>query len=247
MKKILFPIFLIIALSSCSKKQETVNNLDELLARHFDAIGAEKLKNSQTILHRDRISLSSDNNAFTEIEVFARKPNYYFFKSVDNGDTLIVANNAKVNWIYSSGEYKEREAEKGNNSFNMYAYGFASLLFGKMNNWAMEYTGRESFNGKDLYRIKVIQPEMGETGRDSVYIYDIDPENFLIMRMTNGGATQYYTEYKEEKGIKYASKVSSDYEGVKSEGYFRGSILEFKVDIELPDQLFEPERFRIKK
>lgn len=247
MKKLLFPLLVLVVLSSCTKKQETVSNIDELLAKHFDAIGADILKNCQTVMHRDRISISPDNNAYTEIEVFAKKPNSYFFKSVDNGDTVVMANNSRNSWIYIQGEYKEREPEKGKNSFNMYAYGFASLLFGKMNNWSMEYTGRESFNGKELYRVKVIQPEMGESGRDSLYIYDIDPDDFLIVRMTNGGATQYYSDYKTEKGVKYASKVSSDFEGVKTEGYFRGTILEFKIDAELPDQLFEPERLGIKK
>lgn len=240
MRKYLIPVLAIILLTACSKPREQVNSLDELLAKHFAAIGATNLKNSQSILHRDIISLTPDGKAGTSIEVLVKKPNNYFFKSIENGDTVIFANNNQINWAFIQKEYKERPSEKNGNTFNMYAYGFASLLFGKMNNWTMEFTGKEFFNGKELYRIKVIQPESGESVRDSVYLYDLDPDTSLILRMTNGGLTQYYFDYKEVKGVKYASKVSSDYEGIKGENYFSGTIIEFKLDAELPDQLFEP-------
>jgi len=244
MKKYIVPLLLLLIISGCSKPKVEIKSIDELLSKHFEAIGAEALKNAQTLIHRDEITQSPDGKAVTQIEILAKKPNLYFFKSVENGETVVLGQNKRVNYAYIMKEYRERPAEITFTAFNSYAYGFASVLYAQMNNWKIELTGKENFNGKELYRIKVIRPSSGDNGKDNVFIYDIDAETFLVFRMINGGATQFYTEYKEVKGVKYASIITSDYDGVKSENYFKGTIKEFNINGELPDLLFDPDQFK---
>jgi len=246
MKKLALSV-LTLMLISCSTKKETINNLDELLAKHFEASGANKLKFTQSLLHRDKLLFSKDGKECTLIEVRVRKPNMYYYKAIEAEDTLIYANNSKYNWIYSQGEYNQRPTESYSNNYNMYAYGFSALFFSSLNNWKMEYQGKEKFNNKELYRVKVIQLESGNTGRDSVYYYDIDPDTYLIARVVNNGTAQYFSDYKEVKGIKYASRISSDYKENNGESFFLGTIEEFQIDPELPDILFEPSGSILKK
>ncbi len=247
--KIFAVIILALLFVSCSnQKKEQLNTLEDILQAHLKAIGSDNIENMQTMLHRDRLSTTPDGKAASEIEVMIKKPDSYYYKSVDAEDTIIIGNFKNKNWAYIQKEFKQRPADKNNQAaFNMYAYGFAPLFYAKLNSYPMEYTGKTEFNGKELYRIKVTQPKNGDDEGDNIFYYDIDPDDFMIVRMANNGITQYYSDFKDAKGIKYAAKISSDAPGVKPDHYFRGEIVEFKVDIELPDVLFDPSSVLLKK
>lgn len=207
MKKIVLTSVIVIIASVIGFSQ----SLDEVLAKHYKAVGTEKLSKVNTFIIKAKINQMGMD---LPMEMKIKRPGKFRMEMEMQGQKMIQASNGEVGWMIApwvssavqdlTGEQLKQAQAQTDLDGELYNY--------KEKGNTVELIGKVKVDDKDAYRIKL-------TGADEqVRNYFIDANTYLILKVkakvTAMGQTvdveQRMVDYKTFDGIKMATKMESD-------------------------------------
>ena len=217
MKKLVVFIIVALVFISCSKQKEViqVKDLNDLLEKHFKAIGIEKLKNCNNII------LGFDTNAepiprngkTITCLLKLQKPNSTYVLGAYGKDTLnyFVSNGKEIPPQNTPGQSAENNVNDESNHFNyyllQYSFVLAPLYGVRQMQDSIEFLGKMNIDNIEVYRVKTIRKNNNNS--NVVTIYDLDPYTMLILRAKTGENSDYlyYNDYDNADGFQFSSYV----------------------------------------
>ncbi|SHF93837.1 Outer membrane lipoprotein-sorting protein [Mariniphaga anaerophila] len=208
MKKTISAFLVILLFVAANHTQ--AQNLDEVLNKHFKAIGQEKLLEKQTYFVTAKIEQMGME---LPMEMKMKRPNKFRMEMEMQGQKMIQVYNGEKGWMVApwispepqdlSGPQLDQAMEQANIDGELYNYkekGTTASLLGKVN-----------VDGSPMYNIKL-------TDKDgNVKNYFIDADNYFIRKVKakinaqgqEVEVEQNMSDYKEFDGIFMPTKIES--------------------------------------
>lgn len=189
-------------------------SLADILTRHFDVSGQDKLSSINTVRSTGRAVQMDNEFPFMQIQ---KRPDKMYLEIDINGIKIIQAFNGETGWLIepqiSSGPREMSAPELEN--LNQLSRIDSDLVNWKEKGFDLELIGRESHNGSDFFIIRLIQQD------NSVYHFYIDAESYLTSRMVafsdyNGEILRGETvlsDYRKIDGISVPFRTEVIYDG----------------------------------
>ena len=234
MKKLVFTIIAIMLMAVTSLTQ--AQSLENVLDKHFKAIGQEKLTAKKSFSIKATVSQMGMD---LPMDMKMKKPNKFRMDMEMQGQTMIQAYDGEKGWMIApwispepqelAGDQLKQAIEQANLEGELYKYeekGHSADLVGKVN-----------LDGKEAYRIKL-------TAKDgSIKNYYLDADSYMITKVKAKveamGQTveveQKITEYQEVDGIKLPKKIES----VSPMGTATILMEEIKFNVDFDDSIFK--------
>lgn len=208
MKKSILTIAAIIVAVVFNSSQ--AQSLDDILAKHFKAVGQDKLVAAKTIVVNAKVSQMGMD---MPLEMKIKKPNKFLVSIEMQGQKMIQAFDGEKGWTIApwissepqdlAGDQLAQLQQQTNLEGELYNY--------KQKGSTAEFAGKVNIDGKDAYRIKLTTKD-GNT-KD----YFIDAETYYVSKVKasieNGGQTvnveQNMSDYKTFNGITMPTKITS--------------------------------------
>lgn len=234
MKKSIFTLIVFFIISSVSVIQ--AQNLKEVLDKHFDAIGQDKLAKVETYAVKAKVSQSGME---IPMEMKMKKPNKFRMEMDMMGQKMIQVYNGEKGWVVAPWISSEPQELTGAELEQAMAQ---ADIDGELYNYEkkghqLELIGKEMVDGTEMYNLKLTDKN------DGVKNYYIDAETYLIKQVKakavsmgqEMNVTQKLEDYKDFDGIKLATKI------VSSTPMGDAEILmeEIKLDPAIEDSIFE--------
>lgn len=264
MKRLFVCVILMLICISCSKPKEIVQvkDLNDLLEKHFKAIGLANLLNSKSVILNTESNMEVASMGEMDVRgfmIFKQPASYSIFALVKEDTLMYTTSNGIYQWDYQKQRgfiRSEHEAEirEYKNFFEYTLYGLVPLYSAKLRNDSLEFIGKLNVDGKEVYRVKT---SLRNTNSQSSDFYDIDPYELTILRNISENMSKiyirdeknpdinpfyrYYDDYKETNGFKYASYIHEpgfSKPGKYDELYYKVKGLKLNTDI--PVSKFEP-------
>jgi outer membrane lipoprotein-sorting protein len=167
---------------------------DEILNKHFSAIGLLEYAKINTIKISGKItseSLNNDSISYLQIKVRPYKQ-YMEFKNKNEVSKSVF--DGRTEWSVTKGKtikspFDVEEQRKRSINFE------GELHYCKNNGYQIEYLGLTKIEGLDFHKIRVTNKD----GYDASFF--IDPGSFMLMKSSNGSLETYYSNFKMVKGI----------------------------------------------
>lgn len=189
----------------------SAQTVDEILEKHFKAIGQEKISAVKTYLIKAKVNQMGME---LPMEMKMKRPNKFRLEVDIQGQKMIQAFDGEKGWMIMpmmgpdvqdlSGEQLKQAMEQTNLDGELYNYKDKGLT--------IEMAGKVNMDDKETYRLKV-------TGKDNtVKNYFIDANTYLINKVKakveamgqSIEVEQNFKEYKTIEGTKIASKIVSN-------------------------------------
>ncbi len=208
MKKIFSALLVLLFVAAAG--QLFAQNLDDVLKKHFEAVGQEKLMEKQTYSVKAKIQQMGME---LPMEMKMKRPNKFRVEMEMQGQKMIQAFDGQKGWMIApwissepqdlSGPELDQAMEQANIDGELYNYkekGATASLLGKVN-----------MDGSPMFNIKF-------TGKDgNVKNYFIDAESYLVRKVKSKVSAQgqemeveqNLSEYKNIDGILMPMKIES--------------------------------------
>lgn len=189
----------------------SAQTVDEILEKHFKAIGQEKISAVKTYLIKAKVNQMGME---LPMEMKMKRPNKFRLEVDIQGQKMIQAFDGEKGWMIMpmmgpdvqdlSGEQLKQAMEQTDLDGELYNYKDKGLT--------IEMAGKVNMDDKETYRLKV-------TGKDNtVKNYFIDANTYLINKVKakveamgqSIEVEQNFKEYKTIEGTKIASKIVSN-------------------------------------
>lgn len=200
---ILFCAFLLNSVSA--------QTLDEILNKHFKAVGQEKLVAAESFIIKAKLSQMGME---FPMEMKIKKPNKFRVEMEMQGQKFIQAYDGNKGWMIApmlspepqelAGDQLKQAISQSDMEGELYKY--------KKKGSSAEFVGKVNVDGSEAYRIKLVDKD-----KNSKY-YFIDAETYLVKKVkakieAMGQTVDVETrmeDYREIDGIKMAMVVESD-------------------------------------
>jgi hypothetical protein len=184
--------------------------LDEILNKHFKAVGQEKLMETKSIFIKAKLSQMGME---MPMEMKMKKPNMFLMTVNMQGEKMIQAFDGEKGWMIApwvsadpvelSGDQLEQAKSQANLEGELYHF--------KEKGSTADFAGKVNLEGKEAYRIKLT------TSDGNAKDYFIDAETFNIAKVkakvSAQGQTvdveQIMSDYKTIDGVTMAMKVET--------------------------------------
>jgi hypothetical protein len=233
-KKFAFILVSVLAVSSLVQSQ----SLEDVLKKHFAAIGQEKLLTVNTIKVTGKMVQGG-----TEIPLIQmlKRPDFVRVEGTFQDLTFVQTYNGKEGW--SLNPFAGSTTPQPFTDDQIKSVRYQADMDGMLWNWKEKgYTvtleGKEDMEGTSCFKVKLVTKES-----DS-FTYYLDSDSYIMLRTNSNIKIQgndsesdsYYSNYMQVEGIAIPGKVD-----VKMNGQLIQTIITDKVDvnIELDNSLFE--------
>jgi outer membrane lipoprotein-sorting protein len=208
MKKSILTTVVFLLVSSVSFVQ--AQNLKEILDKHFNAIGQDKLAKVKTYSIRAKV-----NQMGMEIpmEMKMKKPNKFRMEMDMMGQKMIQVYNGEKGWVMAPWISSEPQELAGAELDQAMAQADidGELYHYKEKGHQVELAGKENIDGIDMYNLKLTDKN------GNIKNYYIDADKYLISQVKATAVsmgqevtvTQKMEGYKDFDGIKIATKIIS--------------------------------------
>lgn len=189
----------------------SAQTLDEILNKHFKAVGQEKLVAAESFIIKAKLSQMGME---FPMEMKIKKPNKFRVEMEMQGQKLIQAYDGNKGWMIAPmlspepqelvGDQLKQAISQADMEGELYEY--------KRKGSSAEFIGKVNVDGSEAYRIKLVDKD-----KNSKY-YFIDAETYLVKKVkakieAMGQTVDVETrmkDYREIDGIKMAMVVESD-------------------------------------
>lgn len=217
----------------------SAQNLEEILEKHFEAIGSKKLSEASsmemnTIMTMQGISMNQTLS-------FKRPSKVRSEMKMMGQDVVMIYDGKKAYMKLGATGYTPMPDGQSNDLIRM------SDIDGPLYNWEekghkVSYKGTEEIDGNKFYRIEIVQKGMENTPA----VWLLDAETYLLkyqrVKMNQMGvaidAETEMLEYKEFGGIKMPVKIVSKSDGTEM---LSMEFTDVKFNTEIDDALFNVE------
>jgi outer membrane lipoprotein-sorting protein len=219
MKKALFTIVLAI-LSIVYVNAQTLS-LQEILKKHFEAVGQEKLAKVTTVKMTGKMQMQGMEFPFS---VYLKRPDKVRVEANIQGSTMIQAYNGKVGYMIApwTGSSDPQDV----NEDQLKDFKDQADIDGKLFDYVkkgstLELIGNEDMEGTKVYKLKLTEKAVKEGVDPDISYFFIDAENFVILKITSkrnmGGnvmeVDSYTSNYKQVDGIAMPYSSESKVQG----------------------------------
>jgi outer membrane lipoprotein-sorting protein len=205
--------------------------LDEVLAKHFKAVGQEKLSDVKTFQVKAKISQMGMELPMTMI---LKQPGKFRLEMDMQGQTMVQAFDGDKGWMIApwlspdpqelAGDQLKQAASQADMEGELYNY--------EKKGHMVDFIGKVKDGDKDVYRIKLT------TEDGDVRNYFIDAETYLVAKVKakveamgqTADVEQRMSDYKTINGITMAMKIESD--SPMGTAVITMESVEFNVDID---------------
>ncbi len=233
MKKLIITTLAILIIASMNFVQ--AQSLDDVLKKHFKAVGQDKLVAAKTFYMKAKLSQMGME---LPMEMRMKRPNKFKVEMEMQGQKMIQAFDGEKGWMIApwispdpqvlEGDQLKQAMEQADFEGELYNY--------KEKGHTVDYVGKVNADGKEAYKIKL-------TAKDgSIKNYFIDAGTNLIFKVkakvSAGGqeieVDQLLTDYKDFDGIKMATKMESK----TPMGNVSITVIDFKINENFDDAVF---------
>jgi len=233
MKKLVVTTLAIFIIASMNFVQ--AQSLDDVLKKHFKAVGQDKLVAAKTYYMNAKLSQMGQE---LPMEMKMKRPNKFRVEMEMMGQKMIQAFDGEKGWMIApwlspdpqalEGEQLNQAMEQADFEGELYNY--------EQKGSSVDFVGKVNANGKEAYKIKL-------TSKDgSLKNYFIDAGTNLILKVkskisANGQeieVEQLFSDYKDFDGIKMATSLVSK----TPMGNVSITVLEFKINEKFDDAIF---------
>ncbi len=211
-------------------------SLDDVLEKHFKAVGQDKLVAAQTYFLKAKISQMGME---LPMELKMQRPNKFRIEMEMQGQKMIQAYDGEKGWMIApwistdpqelAGEQLKQAMEQADFEGELYNY--------EKKGHSADFIGKVNVDGKEAYRIKLT------TGDGSIKNYFIDAGTDLIFKVKAKVSAmgqeveveQKMSEYKDFGGVFMATKMES----LTAMGNVSIIIEEFKVNQKFDEAIFK--------
>lgn len=159
-------------------------DLEEILGNHFQTIGQDQVLTIQTMINTGKsIQMGMETN-FT---LYAKRPDKFRLEADIQGQKFIQAFDGQKGWTIMpwAGTTDPMELPADQVKFMKWQADMDGMLYNwKEKGYAVELTGKEDWEGTEVYKIKLT------TQDNDVFYYFMDAENFVILK------TEMNTKYQ---------------------------------------------------
>ncbi|NOR73560.1 MAG: hypothetical protein GQ525_00215 [Draconibacterium sp.] len=234
MKKSIAILLLFLFVASINIAQ--AQSLDDVLKKHFKAVGQEKLVAAQTFYMKAKISQMGME---LPMEMRMERPNKFIVETEMQGQKMIQAFDGEKGWMIApwistepqelAGEQLKQAMEQADFEGELYNY--------EAKGHSVDFVGKVNVDGKEAYRIKL-------TAKDgSIKNYFIDAETDLIFKVKAKVSAmgqeveveQKMSDYKDFGGVIMATKMES----ITALGNVSIIIEEFQVNQKFDEAIFK--------
>ncbi|NOR76277.1 MAG: hypothetical protein GQ525_14115 [Draconibacterium sp.] len=211
-------------------------SLDDILKKHFKAVGQDKLATAKTFYLKAELS---QMGMVLPMEMRMKRPDKFRVEMEMQGQKMIQAYDGVNGWMVApwispdpqvlEGEQLKEAMKQADLEGELYKY--------KEKGHTVEFVGKVSVDGKETYKIKL-------TNKDgSIKNYFIDAGTDLIVKVKTKISAQgqdidieqNLSDYKDFDGVKMATKMVS----TTPMGDVSISIVEFKVNESFDEAIFK--------
>jgi len=214
----------------------SAQTLDEILSKHFKAVGQEKLVAAESFIITAK--LSQMGTEFT-MEMKIKKPNKFRVEMEIQGQKIIQAYDGNKGWMIApmlspepqelTGDQLKQAMSQTDMEGELYEY--------KKKGSSAEFIGKVNIDGSVAYRIKLVDKDKNSKN------YFIDADTYLVKKVkakieAMGQTVDVETrmkDYREIDGIKMAMKIESD----SPMGTAIIIMQEVKLNAEIEDSIFK--------
>lgn len=238
MKKITISIVAVLFLSTAFVSAQ---NLDKVLKNYFEVMGQETLLASKSLQSTGKMITQGLEIPFIQ---YAQVPNKFRLEATFQDMTLIQIYNGEEGWIlnpFIGGTDFQAMSEDELKAFEIQADYEGMLWNWKDKGYKLTLEENEEVEGVDCYVIKVL------TESEDAYIYFIDTENYVTIKMTSKVTMQgqsvesdtFMSNYQEGDGFIFPGKVVT-----KLNGQIMNTIV---IDETILNVDLDPDKFDKKK
>lgn len=209
--------------------------LDDVLAKHFKAVGQEKLANIKTFAIKAKVSQMGMD---LPMSMKMKKPGKFYVEMDMQGQKMIQAFDGEKGWMIApwmspdpqdlAGDQLKQAQSQADLEGELYNY--------EKKGHMVDFIGKVKDGDKEVFRVKLTSED------GNVRNYFIDTETYLIAKVNAKveamGQTvdveQRMSEYKTIDGITMATKIESD----SPMGTAVISMEEIKFNVDIDDAIF---------
>ncbi len=224
--------------------------LDEILAKHFETTGTEKLSKIKSMQMEGKVITQGMEMPFVSK---VKAPGKLRTEVTVQGNKMIQAFDGKDGWMVAP--WTGTDEPQDINPDQLKQLKDQADFTGKLWNWkdkvqSLELIGKEDMEGTEVYKLKMVdKPEKNENDTtevkegDVTYIF-IDAENFVILKMlskkkirgTEMEFETYQSNYKDLDGIVIPFSMETK---MKGKTVSQIAIDTVKFDVDFDDSIFE--------
>lgn len=216
--------------------------LDEILAKHFETIGQDKLSQVQTVITKGKLV---QGNIEIPIIGYSKRPNKTRMEGTFQGLTFISAYDGEKGWQLNPfmGDTIPRDATEDELDQLKDQADIDGMLYNyKEKGYTLELTGTDDFEGQKVYLIKVTKPN------GNVYTNYMDAENYVVLKTVSKVKVQgveqevesFYSNYKPVEGVIMPFSIESKVSGNTIAQFVFDS---FTFNDDIDDSLFDMSSF----
>jgi hypothetical protein len=233
-KKLIFILVSLLVMSNLVRSQ----TLDEVLLKHFAAIGQEKLTTINSVKTSGKIVQGGIEIPFIQM---AKRPDFIRVEGTFQGLTFIQTYNGKEGWSlnpFAGSTVPQPFTESEMKSMRYQADIDGMLWKWKEKGYTTTLEGTEDMEGTSCFKVKVVSKD-GDS-----FTYYLDSDSYMMLRTNTKMKVQgndsesdsYYSNYLKVEGIAVPAKVD-----VKVNGQIVTTMITDKVELnlELDNSLFE--------
>lgn len=213
----------------------SAQSLNDILEKHFKAVGQEKIVAAQSYFIKAKISQMGME---LPMEMKMKRPNKFRLEIEMQGQKMIQAYDGEKGWMIApwlSPDPQDLSGDQLKQAMDQ-AYLEGELYNFKEKGHTADFIGKVNLEGKEAYKIKLT------TNDGSVKDYFIDVETYLIVmikaKLSAMGqeieVEQKMSEYKNFNGVNMATKIESN----TPMGVMGVVIEELKCNQEFDDAIF---------
>jgi outer membrane lipoprotein-sorting protein len=213
-------------------------DLDEILASHFEAVNNDALAKVQTIHMTGK---SGRMGQMFNFEIWQARPNKFRMEVDIQGQKMIQVYNGEKAWIVAPWTGSIEPQEVGTTELTQFKE--QADIDGELYNWEdkgskVTYEGSEDFEGTEVHIIKLITQDGNEKN------YFIDGDTFLAVKMSSKimmqgseiSADGFMSNYKEVNDIVMPFYIENQMNGEVASTITLENV---EFDVEVDDKLFE--------
>lgn len=226
---------LLAAIMICISLLASAQTLNEVLNDHFEAINQEKRSTINTLVYEGLMIQGME----IPVKLIIKRPGMVRMEGVVMGNKFIQAYNGTEGFMILPGSSEpESLNEQQTASMKDMATLDSELAAARQNNFEMEFQGMDTFEGNEVYKIKVVND------RDTETVYYLDSEHYVILKVVSSvvvnGQTivgeTIYSDYVEEEGMLFPKTFISNNEAGETLNEIR--IDDIYINEPVSDKLF---------
>ena len=224
--------------------------LDEILAKHFETMGTEKLSKVKSVQMFGKIQMQGMEFPFSQVITQGGKIRT---EAEIQGSKMIRAFDGENGWMIAPMMGTDEPQDMSPDEVDQMKE--QSDITGKLWNWkdkvqSLELVGKEDMEGTEVYKLKMVdKPKKNENDTTEVkegdvsYIF-IDAENFVILKTTikkkiRGTEMEfdaYQSNYQDVDGIIFPFSIETK---MKGKTVNQISVDSVKFDVPVDDSMFK--------